>query len=204
MSGTDVICQEIEVDFTLLDRIINDDFGGNREAMIMMMQAIQHTYRFLPEPALKYLSQAIGVPLTKIYEVATFYASFSLDPKGKHKIQVCMGTACHLKGSHRMVEQSASKMGMDPGNTTDDMLFTLDTVNCVGACALAPVMVIDEKYYPKADINTVNKFLDGLTPSSGRRHGPSHKPCTEQSGHETSEPRGAGGIPPGASSRRGP
>ena len=162
MSGTDVICQEIEVDFMLLDRIINEDFGGNREFMIMMMQSIQHHYRFLPEAALKFLAHSIGVPLTKIYEVATFYASFSLEPKGKHIVQVCTGTACHLKGSYRMVEQVCEKKDLEPGKTTTDMLLTLETVNCVGACAVAPVVVIDEKYYPKADINTVNKFLDGL------------------------------------------
>ena len=162
MSGTDVICQEIEIDYMLLDRIINDDFGGNREAMIMMMQAIQHHYRFLPEPALKYLSQSVGVPLTKIYEVATFYASFSLDPKGKHILQVCTGTACHLKGSHRMVEHICERKDLEPGKTTADMMLTLETVNCLGACAVAPVVVIDEKYYPKADIKTVNGFLDGL------------------------------------------
>ena len=162
MSGTEVICQEIEVDYMLLDRMINVDFGGNREAMIMMMQAIQHQYRFLPEPALKYLAQSIGVPLTKIYEVATFYASFSLEPKGKHIVQVCTGTACHLKGSHRMVEHVCERKGLEPGKTTPDMMLTLETVNCVGACAVAPVVVIDEKYYPKADITTLNKFMDGL------------------------------------------
>jgi NADH:ubiquinone oxidoreductase subunit E len=162
MSGTEVTCQEIEVDYMLLDRIINDDFGGNREAMIMMMQAIQHQYRFLPEAALKYLSQSIGVPLTKIYEVATFYASFSLDPKGKHIIQVCTGTACHLKGSYRMVEHICERQGLEPGKTSPDLLLTLETVNCVGACAVAPVVVIDEKYYPKADINTLKQFMDGL------------------------------------------
>ncbi|MBV5268083.1 MAG: NAD(P)H-dependent oxidoreductase subunit E, partial [Burkholderiaceae bacterium] len=97
MSGTACACQEIEsveieIDYSLLDKIIRDDYGGNREAMIMMMQAIQRLYRFLPEDAVKYLSQVIEVPLTKIYEVATFYASFSLEPKGKYILSVCTGT----------------------------------------------------------------------------------------------------------------
>ncbi len=160
--ATEIICQEPEVDFMLLDRIINEDFGGNRETMIMMMQAIQHEYRFLPEPALRYLSQSIGVPLTKIYEVATFYASFSLIPKGKHILQICTGTACHLRGSHRMVEHMIEKMSVSPGGTTEDMKLTLEVVNCVGACAVAPVVVEDEKYYPKADISTLDKFIERI------------------------------------------
>jgi len=147
----------------LVDRIIKKDFGGNREAMIMMMQAIQYEYRFLPESALKYLSQVIEVPLTKIYEVATFYASFSLKPKGKHILQVCTGTACHLRGSYRMVEHASEKLSVLPGNTTKDMKFTLEVVNCVGACSVSPVMVIDEKYYPKADISMLNRFIEQKT-----------------------------------------
>jgi len=155
-------CEEPEVDYGVLDRIILNQYEGRREAMIMMMQAIQRQYRFLPEPALKYLSQTIGVPLTKIYEVATFYASFSLIPKGKHIVSVCTGTACHLRGSFRMVEHMCEKLGVSPGQTTPDMKVTLETVNCVGACAVAPVVVIDEKYHPSADINLLNSFMEKI------------------------------------------
>jgi NADH-quinone oxidoreductase subunit E len=157
--ATEVVFVEPEIDYNELDKMIQDDFKGNRENLIMMMQAIQHHYRFLPEPALRYLGQTVGVPLTKIYEVATFYASFSLVPKGKHIVQVCTGTACHLRGSHRMVEHICEKQNVAPGCTTDDLKLTLETVNCVGACAVAPVVVFDEKYYPKADISTLDKFL---------------------------------------------
>lgn len=162
MHEAQCVCHEPEVDFTLLDRIIKDDFGGNREAMIMMMQAIQRHYHFLPEPALHYLSRAIDVPLTKIYEVATFYASFSLVPKGKHIVSICTGTACHLKGSFRMVEHLCQRLNIAPGETTPNRNVTLETVNCVGACAVAPVVVIDEKYHPSADIQMLNTFMDGL------------------------------------------
>lgn len=160
--ATEIICQEPEVDFTLIDRIINVDFGGNRETMIMMMQAIQRHYHFLPEPALHYLAQAISVPLTKIYEVATFYASFSLVPKGKHIVHLCTGTACHLRGSFRLVEHICSKTDLKPGGTSPDMKLTVETVNCLGACAVAPVVVIDDTYHPKADLKLLNEFLDGL------------------------------------------
>ncbi len=167
MSGTACVCQEIEckeieIDYNQLDKIIRDDYGGNRETMIMMMQAIQRVYRFLPEAALKYLSQTIDVPLIKIYEVATFYASFSLEPKGKHILTVCTGTACHLRGSGGMVKHITERMGIEAGKTTQDLKLTLETVNCVGACAVAPVVVIDEKYYPKATIATLNDFMDRL------------------------------------------
>ena len=160
MPEAEVICQEPEVDFTLIDRIIRDDFNGNREAMVMMMQAIQRHYHFLPEPALHYLAQAISVPLTKIYEVATFYASFSLVPKGKHILHVCTGTACHLKGSGGMVQHVAGKLGIAPGGTTADMKFTLETVNCLGACAVSPVVVFNEKYHPKATVGLLNELID--------------------------------------------
>lgn len=165
-----VVCQEPEVDFTLLDRIIHDDFGGNREAMIMMMQAIQRHYRFLPEPALRYLSKAIDVPLTKIYEAATFYASFSLVPKGKHILYVCTGTACHLKGSGGMVNHAAAKLGIEPGGTTADMQVTLETVNCPGTCAIAPVVVLDETYYPNATMGQLDGIIEQIqTEKSGEK-----------------------------------
>jgi NADH:ubiquinone oxidoreductase subunit E len=160
MQAAEVTCVEPQVDFTVLDRIIHDDFGGNREAMIMIMQSIQRQYRFLPEPALHYLSQAIGVPLTKIYEIATFYASFSLVPKGKHILHVCTGTACHLKGSGGMVQHIAGKLGIRPGMTTEDKKFTLETVNCLGACAVSPVVILDEKYYPKATVGLLNELVE--------------------------------------------
>jgi NADH:ubiquinone oxidoreductase subunit E len=152
-------CQETEVDFVVLDRIIRDEFGGRREAMIMMMQAMQRLYRYLPEQALYYLSLVLDVPITKIYEVATFYASFSLVPKGKHLLHVCTGTACHLKGSGGMVRHVAAKLGIEPGATTPDMQFTLETVNCLGACAVSPVVVFDDKYYPQATVGQLNELI---------------------------------------------
>jgi NADH:ubiquinone oxidoreductase subunit E len=99
MAAIEVKYQEPEIDFTMIDKIIRDEYGGNKENLIMMMQAIQKLYRYLPYSALRYLSNYLHIPITKIYEIATFYASFSLDPKGKHIISVCTGTACHLKGS---------------------------------------------------------------------------------------------------------
>jgi NADH:ubiquinone oxidoreductase subunit E len=160
MPEPEVNCQESEVDYVVLDRIIQEEFGGRREAMIMMMQTIQRRYHYLPEVSLHYLSQVLNVPLTKIYEVATFYASFSLVPKGKHILHVCTGTACHLKGSGGMVRHVAGKLGIEPGGTTADMKFTLETVNCLGACAVSPVVVLDDKYHPQATVGLLNELIE--------------------------------------------
>ncbi|MGD9973777.1 MAG: NAD(P)H-dependent oxidoreductase subunit E [Desulfatirhabdiaceae bacterium] len=162
MSETHVICQEPEVDFVVLDRIIQEEYGGMREKMIMMMQAIQRHYHFLPEPALVYLGQVLGVPVIRIYEVATFYASFSLVPKGKHILHICTGTACHLKGSGGMVRHVAGKLGIEPGMTTPDREITMETVNCLGACAVAPVVVMDETYHPKATVGLLNELIENI------------------------------------------
>lgn len=162
MLGTESEFKEPEIDFALIDRIIRDDFGNNKENLIMMMQAVQKVYRYLPVTSLRYLSDFIGVPLTKIYEIATFYASFCLEPKGKHIVAVCTGTACHLKGSGEMVKHICGKMGIEPGKTTADMKLTVETVNCLGACAVAPVVVIDEKYNPEADTSLLNDFMERL------------------------------------------
>lgn len=160
MVVAEVKYQEPEIDFSQIDKIIRDDYGGNKENLIMMMQAIQKIYRYLPYTTLCYLADYIGIPLTKIYEIATFYASFCLEPKGKHIIAICTGTACHLKGGGQMVEHVCQKMGIQPGKTTPDMKLTIETVNCLGACAVAPVVVIDEKYNPEADISLLNDFLE--------------------------------------------
>ncbi|MEW6259917.1 MAG: NAD(P)H-dependent oxidoreductase subunit E [Thermodesulfobacteriota bacterium] len=162
MSESVTCCEQPEIDFVVLDRIIQEEYGGRREAMIMMMQAIQRQYRYLPEEALIYLSLSIGVPLTKIYEVATFYASFSLIPKGKHILHVCTGTACHLRGSGGMVQHVAQKLGIEPGQTTPDMKITLETVNCLGACAMAPIVVLDETYHPQSTVGLINELIDPI------------------------------------------
>jgi len=155
-------CCEQEIDFASLDRIINEDFNKNRENLIMMIQAIQKKYRYLPRPALNYLAEVTGIPITKIYEIVTFYASFSLKPKGKHVVCICTGTACHLKGGNKLVEQITTQKGIKPGETTADMKLTLETVNCLGACAVAPLIVIDDKYHREASLSDVLQFLERL------------------------------------------
>jgi NADH-quinone oxidoreductase subunit E len=129
-------------------------YEGDPGMLIPIMQDLQAEYGYLPPEELKRLSQDLGVPLTRVYGVAMFYASFRLVPKGRHEVTLCMGTVCYLKGAPRISEAICTEYGIQPGGTTADRLFTLQAVNCVGACALAPVMIVDGKYY------------DGVTPDS--------------------------------------
>lgn len=122
--------------------------------LIPMLQDLQAEYGYLPAEQLRNLSKEIEIPLTRIYGVATFYSSFRLAPKGQHDITLCMGTVCYLKGANRISRAICEEYHIEPGGTTSDRLFTLQAVNCVGACALAPVMIVDGKYY------------DGVTPQS--------------------------------------
>lgn len=111
------------------------------------LQDIQEEFRYLPEEAMCRVSEALEVPLIEVFRLANFYKAFSLKPRGRHLITVCEGTACHVQGSPRVVEEVLAQLNVEAGKTTKDGAFTVETVNCVGACALAPVVIIDGKYY---------------------------------------------------------
>ena len=113
--------QTIEIDFIELDRIIEEEFNKDKENLIMMLQAIQRCYNYLPRPALEYLSTKIGVPISRIYGVATFYSTFSLEPRGRNIVTICLGTACHVRGGERIKERLESHLGIHAGDTTEDM-----------------------------------------------------------------------------------
>jgi NADH-quinone oxidoreductase subunit E len=116
--------------------------------LIPILQAIQHEYHYLPEEVLTYVATSLDVPAARVYGVATFYAHFALQPKGKHVIRICDGTACHVKQSIPVLNALRQKLGTSESNqTTPDMLFTIETVACLGACGLAPVIVIDEQVH---------------------------------------------------------
>jgi NADH:ubiquinone oxidoreductase subunit E len=134
--------------------------------LIPMMQDLQSEYGYLPPEALKDLSTELGVPLTRVYGVAMFYSSFRLAPKGQHEVTLCMGTVCYLKGAPRIAAAICEEYGIEPGGTTPDRLFTLQAVNCVGACALAPVMVVDGKYYDHVTPESALKVLSALPAES--------------------------------------
>jgi NADH:ubiquinone oxidoreductase subunit E len=128
-----------------LDAII-DSHGGSRESMIMVLQDANRTFNYLPEAVLHRISSRLGVPFAEVYGAASFYKAFSLKPRGRHLVQVCMGTACHVRGAQRILEELERRLGVPAGETTRDGLFTLETVNCLGACALGPIVTVDGEY----------------------------------------------------------
>jgi NADH-quinone oxidoreductase subunit E len=129
-------------------------------AIIQVLTDIQAYYNYLPREDLEYVSRRLKVPLSKIFSIATFYAAFSLNPRGKHMITVCSGTACFVRGVENVLHRIEDRLGIKAGNTTPDNMFTLETVNCLGACALAPIVVVDGEYYGQTTVQKVDAILD--------------------------------------------
>jgi NADH-quinone oxidoreductase subunit E len=150
--------EKIEVNMDKIDALI-EKYGGEQRALTTLLQDVQAEYNYLPREALQRVSERMGLPLIQVYQVAAFYKAFSLEPRGRHLITVCLGTACHVRGGVRIVEQIGRLLGIAPGETTEDRQFTLETVNCLGCCALGPVMVVDGKYYGKIAPSRVNHVL---------------------------------------------
>lgn len=142
---------------------IMERYPAKPEYLIFLLQDVQKTYGYISPDYMQRICDRTSVPLTQGYSVATFYQSFKLEPQGEHEIKVCMGTACHLNGGQRIVEELERRLGVEAGETTEDMKFTFDTVNCVGACALAPVVVIDEEYKPGMTSRKLEKSLKVLS-----------------------------------------
>jgi len=147
------------IDPAAADEII-DRYGADRSWLVMILQDIQRRFNWLPRPLLERVAERLGLPASHVFNVATFYASFSLKERGRHIIRVCDGTACHLRGSAWIRGEIARTLGIRDGETTDDKRFTLETVACLGACALAPVITIDGTYYGHMTPERVRKVLD--------------------------------------------
>ena len=134
------------MDNAKIDKII-DKYPNDPSSLIQVLLDIQHENRWLPDEVLKKVSEKLKVPLNRIQHIITFYKAFSVVPKGRHEIHVCTGTACHVRGAPRLLNTVQDLIGIKPGETDQDLKFSLDTVNCVGCCALGPVMVIDGEYH---------------------------------------------------------
>ena len=151
-----------EIDYLELDQIIEKEFNGSKENLIMILQAIQRRYNYLPKPTLLYVSEKLGIPYSKIYEVGTFYSTFSLEPRGKNIISICLGTACHVRGGERVREQLEASLDIKDGETTKDRKYTLESVRCIGCCSLGPVIKINDDMHGRIkpeEIKTVlNKY----------------------------------------------
>ena len=142
-----------------IDKIL-EKFPEIKGNLISILHEVQSLENYLPEGSLRYLSQKTGVPLTQLYGIATFYHFFSLIPKGRHQIHLCLGTACHVKGSPRILNEVKKRLHLEEGETTEDRRFTLETVRCVGACSLAPVMVVDKKTHGNLVLKEVGDILN--------------------------------------------
>jgi NADH:ubiquinone oxidoreductase subunit E len=147
----------------IIDQIV-ERYGGEAGMLIPMMQDLQAECGYLPAEHLHRLGKRLNIPLSRIYAVTTFYSSFRLVPKGAHEVTLCVGTVCYLKGSGKISEDICRQFKVEPGGTTPDRLFTFQVVNCVGACAVAPVMLVDGKYYEGLTSESAMEVLNGLSP----------------------------------------
>jgi NADH:ubiquinone oxidoreductase subunit E len=149
-------------DNTIIEQIV-DRYDAEVGMLIPMMQDLQAECGYLPVDQLHLLAKRLELPLSRLYSVATFYSSFRLAPKGAHEVTLCMGTVCYLKGANVISEAISREFRVEPGGTTPDRLFTFQAVNCVGACAVAPVMIVDGKYYDGVTPASAIEVLSGLT-----------------------------------------
>ena len=139
---------------------IVERYKDEETPLMMILEAIQSEYGYIPLEVQEYVSSLTGIPVAEIYGVVTFYSFFSLTPKGKYVIGVCLGTACYVKGAQLIVDKFVQLLGIQPGQTTEDGLFTLDVLRCVGACALAPAVSINGKVHPAVKVEQCAKILD--------------------------------------------
>lgn len=154
----------MELETEKFNTIINK-YGGDRSHILGIFQDIQKEFKYLSKDAVRFVCEHLNIPFSKGYEVATFYKTLSLKPRGKHTIHVCLGTACHLRGGPNIVETFERNLSIKIGNTTENGTFTLESVNCLGACALAPLVRVDEQDFGKTTPASVKKiigqFMDG-------------------------------------------
>jgi NADH-quinone oxidoreductase subunit E len=160
---------ETELDFATIQALIAsnagkvealiDSYADKKEQLISLLQDIQAEFNYIPQDVLIRISQRLEIPLSQVFSVATFFKAFSLKPRGRHTITVCLGTACHVRGGQRLVDKMALSYGLKPGETSEDERFTLETANCLGCCALGPVVVIDGKYESQVTPDKLDKIL---------------------------------------------
>ena len=141
-----------------IDSLI-DSYAGKKEQLVALLQEVQAEFNYLPQDVLIKISHRLEIPLSHVSSVATFFRAFSLKPRGRHVVTVCQGTACHVRGAHRLVDKVDRDYGIKPGETTEDMKFTLETVNCLGCCALGPVAVVDGKYHSQLNPDKLGRIL---------------------------------------------
>ena len=140
------------------EEVINK-WGPHQDLIIEMFHDLQERFNYLPRPALEHISQELKVPLSQLYRIATFYRAFSLTPRGRHKISVCMGTPCHVKGAPKLISAIERELNIKVGGTDKDLNFTLEVCGCVGTCGLAPVVIVDDELYGDMSPDRIPKLL---------------------------------------------
>lgn len=159
---TENVCACGKSKFNRVCEILEEN-NNEPSKLIPILHAVQREYRYLPEEILNYIAMALDLPAAKVYGVASFYAHFALEPKGKYVIHVCDGTACHVKGSMKIYDALLAKLGLSKEKeTTDDMLFTVETVSCLGACGMAPVMTVNDKVYGQVTADAATSIVDKI------------------------------------------
>jgi NADH:ubiquinone oxidoreductase subunit E len=150
---------EIEIDWKTINNIINS-YKGNPEALLMIMQDISDIYNYVPPEVIPVLVEKLGVKESLIYSVATFYKTISLEPRGKYIVSVCTGTACHVRGAEKITDALQNKLSIQEGQTSEDGLFTLEAVRCIGCCASGPVITVNQDTHGGLDRSSVLKVID--------------------------------------------
>lgn len=138
------------------------EFDNDKQHLITILNEVQEKYGYIPKIAQVEIANYLNIPLAEVYGVITFYSRFSLEPKGKYNISICLGTACFVKGSKELLERAKQKLGIEEGKTTEDGMFSLDTTRCVGACGLAPVFTVNNEVYGKATVKLLDEVIDNI------------------------------------------
>ncbi|MGM0688229.1 MAG: NADH-quinone oxidoreductase subunit NuoE [Bacillota bacterium] len=148
-----------EIDLSEVDSIV-EPYLGKKEMVIPVLQKVQDHFGYLPRAAMEQVSQRMRIPLSRLYGIATFYAQFKMKPRGRYIIRVCKGTACHIQGSPKIAGRIEELLGIESGETTEDLRFTLEEVACIGACALAPVIMINDDPHGRLTLDKIEEILD--------------------------------------------
>ena len=162
-------CKECKHSEEIQEKFLNklfEIYKPEKDNLIQMLNEVQEHFGYVPKYAQKQLSEFLKIPMAEIYGVITFYSRFTLEPKGKYAISVCLGTACFVKGSQKIMDRLTEKLGIGPGETTKDGLFSIDETRCVGACGLAPVFTVNGEVYGKATVQKLDQVLNEIISSS--------------------------------------
>lgn len=158
--NTKAQAQTQSLDLTKLESVFERYKDVANGALIPVLQDAQGVFGYLPVPVLEAIANRLEVPISQVYGVVTFYAQFHLDPRGKHIVRTCQGTACHVRGASKILDALKENLGVAPGKATDDLQFTLETVACIGACGLAPVIMVDQDTHGRLTPNAIPDVLD--------------------------------------------